>query len=1088
MARAVWRAVSVGVIVGGLFTVLPVRAGGEAGKADECVARGLEAYRRGDLYEAVRQWQQALQMFRKMKGTEAKQADCLRKLAVVYGKLGQPRRWLKLTQQALEMFRKIPGTERHQAGCLLNLGAACGSLGQYRRCIELTQQALKMYREMPGTEKEQGICLVNLGAAYRGLGDYQRLIELTQQALDIFRTMQGSERSQAMCLLNLGVAYGSLGQARRLIELTRQALEIYRTIAGTQREQASCLRNLGVAYWNLHDPKRSISLTQQALEMYRKVPGTQRDQADCLQNLGVAYGELGQQRRRIELTQQALEMYKKISGTEKEQGDCLINLGSAHRETGEYSASLEDFSRASRIYRHLTTQAAGKGSRWIPEGMYKAEAGMGKTYWRRGKEGDLYRAYRHYARAIRIIEYLRARAATSVELKASYFARMVWVYDDMIRLLLEMKQKGLEPNEKLMQENDRQFWMGMGLEVPKLWAGWRSLEEAMVYYNEGQHARVLRDLMASGPIAAADEKVRTLWRRFTQLVAQQDGVAQRLARAEIIGDETLAQELRKTFADVSRQREQAELELSRTAFGKVAKPRPIPLKRIQSLIAPDEAIVEYKVFPDKTLILVITKQGVKLYTVKTRSAGEQKVTELLSRRHEVIAGQKLLERLRELRQRKTHEQKPPEGMLAVLSPDELIKQFTVAELVWLYRYPMQLMAENKQQQAWGFSAQHIAISQALYKLLLAPIEADLKAADISALIVVPDGPLYYLPLAGLVAKAPEDVEAQAMAGQVYACDGVEFVLERWRISYLPSVSMYAGMLEATKDKPQPAGRICAFADPVFSRYDARAKGSGGIQLAKLEVRARGDEDMNAFAHYMRSLEKDEQPIRAMLSRLPNTAKEARRALQAFGGGVEYHRPDEVRWDRKQNLALVDLAPIEPYAYRRDLSDYGYVLFSTHGVIRPDDAMRSYVALTSPDALGIGKEKQTAELDGRLTLGEAFGLQLNARMVTLSACETAGGDYKYGEGIIGLTAALFVSGSRGLTASVWRVDDEATGELVGRYHELMASGIGPAEALRKAQLELLIRARKSYTTDPTSHTTSLSHPFFWSPFLLLGQWK
>jgi len=120
--------------------------------------------------------------------------------------------------------------------------------------------------------------------------------------------------------------------------------------------------------------------------------------------------------------------------------------------------------------------------------------------------------------------------------------------------------------------------------------------------------------------------------------------------------------------------------------------------------------------------------------------------------------------------------------------------------------------------------------------------------------------------------------------------------------------------------------------------------------------------------------------------------------------------------------------------------------------------------------------------------EAFGLSLQARMVTLSACRTAEGDYKSGEGILGLTAAMFVSGAQAVTASLWPVEDMTTARLIGDYHRRMGAGEPPAAALRAAQVDMLSGAREAFSQDPTSGAASYAGPLYWAPFVLLGEWR
>jgi CHAT domain-containing protein len=120
-------------------------------------------------------------------------------------------------------------------------------------------------------------------------------------------------------------------------------------------------------------------------------------------------------------------------------------------------------------------------------------------------------------------------------------------------------------------------------------------------------------------------------------------------------------------------------------------------------------------------------------------------------------------------------------------------------------------------------------------------------------------------------------------------------------------------------------------------------------------------------------------------------------------------------------------------------------------------------------------------DGRLDVGQLNSfLQANElrrsdpiELLVLSACETASGDKRAALGLAGVAVR---AGARSTVASLWSVDDAATAALMGRFYEEIASQkVTRAEALRQAQLSIL--------NDPRFRR----HPYFWAPFILLGNW-
>lgn len=143
-----------------------------------------------------------------------------------------------------------------------------------------------------------------------------------------------------------------------------------------------------------------------------------------------------------------------------------------------------------------------------------------------------------------------------------------------------------------------------------------------------------------------------------------------------------------------------------------------------------------------------------------------------------------------------------------------------------------------------------------------------------------------------------------------------------------------------------------------------------------------------------------------------------------------------------------------------LNGYRTVHFATHGVIDAEHPSLSGLALS----------------DGFLNLRDVFGLRLGADLVVLSGCRTALGREIRGEGMSGLARGFFHAGAPRVVASLWRVEDRATAELMTRFYRGMwAEGQTPAAALRSAQLS--IRKERRWRD-----------PYFWAGFLLQGDWR
>jgi CHAT domain-containing protein len=111
-------------------------------------------------------------------------------------------------------------------------------------------------------------------------------------------------------------------------------------------------------------------------------------------------------------------------------------------------------------------------------------------------------------------------------------------------------------------------------------------------------------------------------------------------------------------------------------------------------------------------------------------------------------------------------------------------------------------------------------------------------------------------------------------------------------------------------------------------------------------------------------------------------------------------------------------------------------------------------------------------DGWFTARDAYALKLNCGLVTLSACETGMNAVAPGDELMGFTRGFFLAGAPTVMMSLWTIDDAATTELMVEFYRELASTGSPATALRVAQMKLMEQR---------------PHPFFWSPFVVVGRW-
>lgn len=146
------------------------------------------------------------------------------------------------------------------------------------------------------------------------------------------------------------------------------------------------------------------------------------------------------------------------------------------------------------------------------------------------------------------------------------------------------------------------------------------------------------------------------------------------------------------------------------------------------------------------------------------------------------------------------------------------------------------------------------------------------------------------------------------------------------------------------------------------------------------------------------------------------------------------------------------------AITKDENRFRFLHIAAHGLFDPQEPLNSALLLaTEPGNEGI------------LRASDLYRLRLDTDLVTLSACETALSKVARGDDLLGFTRGLLYAGARSIVASLWKVDDLATRDLMVSFYRNLAR-MDKAQALAQAQRD----TRKNYP-----------HPFYWSPFLLTG---
>lgn len=307
------------------------------------------------------------------------------------------------------------------------------------------------------------------------------------------------------------------------------------------------------------------------------------------------------------------------------------------------------------------------------------------------------------------------------------------------------------------------------------------------------------------------------------------------------------------------------------------------------------------------------------------------------------------------------------------------------------------------------------------------------------LIIVAEGALQYLPFGALPVGSSQVQSRPLIVGH--------------EIVSLPSASTLAIIRREASRRGNPDRTLAVFADPVFQKRDPRVNQSS-TPTANVPVAAVPTEGMtNGLAQMVRSM--DGLDIGTDLPRLPFTRTEAESILAMV--------------PQNRRMAALGFSATRTAVMSEDLKRYRIVHFATHALLNDEHPDLSSLVLSLVD--GNGKAQ-----NGFLRLRDIYNLQLAAELVVLSACDTALGKEVKGEGLMSMVRGFMYSGTPRVMASLWKIDDEATAELMKEFYKhLLQEGMTPAAALRQAQItQMQKKSRQS--------------PYYWAGFQLQGEWN
>jgi CHAT domain-containing protein len=339
----------------------------------------------------------------------------------------------------------------------------------------------------------------------------------------------------------------------------------------------------------------------------------------------------------------------------------------------------------------------------------------------------------------------------------------------------------------------------------------------------------------------------------------------------------------------------------------------------------------------------------------------------------------------------------------------------------------------------------------LSQILLSPAADQLGK---KRLLIVSEGTLQYIPFAALpVPERRVEVPHRRVSSSPRLRATSTPLIQDHEIVSLPSASVLGVLrreLGGRKSAPKP---LAVLADPVFERNDQRVRGTIKAQQGEEQHQTEKASEKTAPPSDLQRATRELSLTR--FDRLVLSRREADLISALASSG--------------QPLKALDFAANRATATSPELGQYRILHFATHSLLNNQQPELSGIVLSLVD-------EQGRPQDGFLRLYEIYNLKLEADLVVLSACQTALGKEIKGEGLVGLTRGFMYAGTPRVVASLWKVSDEATAELMKRfYQKMLKDGLRPAAALRAAQVSM--SKEKPWTP-----------AYYWAGFVLQGEWK
>ena len=911
-----------------------------------------------------------------------------------------------------------------------------GTVEEKRKSVEKYHEALELYRRA-GYRSREAYILNKIGWAHINLGEMRKALEKFNEALALSLAV-GNRGEEASALNGIGVVYWQMGELRKALEKYNEALQLSRSV-GDRRREAAFLNNIGLIHWILGETQKAWEKYNEALPISRAV-GDRSREANILSNIGVVHESLGETRKALETYSEALAI-SRAADYGMGQAGMLDYIGEVYQSLGELRKALEKYNEALQLSRSV--------------GDLSREARILSNI------GDIYRSLGETRKALE--KYNEALPISRAAGDRRYEADALNGIGEVYRSLGET-QKALD-----------------------------KFHEALAHRRAaGERNGEATTLLA---IARA-EQTRGALTHAHQIIEQAIGIVESM-RADIREDHRASyfasrREYYESYIDIlaERHRQNQTAGFDATAFAVSERARARSLLELLTESRADirEGVDSSLLERERSLRQLLQAKAAAQFALINRkhtpaqAEAAAKEIDSITTEYEELRAQ-----IRAVAPRYAALTQPqPLGLAEiqrqVLDPDTLLLEYSLgdnashlfvvsqtlitwrqlpkrAEIEAATRRVYELLTAPQPQPGDTEAKYRARVKEAgerywqqaaeLSRMLLGPVASQLGK---KRLAIVADGALQYIPFAALpVPSSGND------GGRNSVAEPQPLFVEHEIVS-LPSASTLATLRRETAGRKPAEKSLAVLADPVFTHDDTRVNRNVGKAGTKEKTRSAVSDEMEAgFLQMLRSgRETGVIDAKGGFGRLLSTRREAAAILALV--------------PERERMQALDFEASRTTALSPELGEYRIVHFAAHGMLNNIHPELSGIILSLVD-------KEGRQQDGFLRLQDIYNLRLPAELVVLSACQTGLGKEIKGEGLVGLTRGFMYAGAPRIVASLWKVDDRATSELMKRFYQGMLGPerLSPAEALRQAQLSLW--KQKQWRA-----------PYYWAAFVLQGEWK